>query len=330
MNPIQFKEKFKSRIFHIDSANFNEEAIKLFRFQASENPVYRQYIDLLGIDADSVEFVEEIPFLPISFFKTHKIKTGDYLIQRYFESSGTTGMVRSRHLIADTLFYEKVSEKIFSRFYGKLSDYSLLALLPSYKENPNSSLIYMIDSFMKKCDHEHSGYYDVEGLLSRLKSLEKIKKKILVVGVTYALMDFASDFDGQLSNCIVIETGGMKGRRKEMLREEVHEYLSLKLGVNEIHSEYGMTELLSQAWSKGNGNFQGPPWMKILVRDINDPFELLQTGKTGGINVIDLANVDSCAFIATEDLGRVCDDETFNVLGRFDNSDLRGCNLMYF
>lgn len=310
--------------------DFNSAALDVFRFQAAMNPVYRDYISHLRIRVDDVDDISKIPFLPIGFFKSHDIITAGLQPEIIFTSSGTTGQQASRHLVHDVSFYKKVFMAAFKKFYGDVADFCILALLPSYLERSGSSLVCMADELIIQSRHPASGFYlhDLNSLHKQLTALEASRQPVILLGVTYALLDLAEQFPMAMQHTTIMETGGMKGRRKEMLREEVHEILKLAFHVPLIHSEYGMTELLSQAYSKGNGKFECPPWMKILVRDIHDPLGMPEVGKTGVINIIDLANVDSCSFIATEDLGRVHPDGNFEVLGRFDNSDLRGCNLM--
>lgn len=310
---------------------FKKIVLDVFRYQATENEVYRQYLVALKVDVDKVTELEQIPFLPIEFFKTHVIVTdtrNKNQEPRIFTSSGTTGSVQSKHYVSDISIYEKSYRKGFEYFYGNIEEYCILALLPSYLEREGSSLIYMTNDLIKKSKHPESGFYlnNYDQLLLKLKQLQG--QKILLLGVTYALLDLVEKQNLKLENTIVMETGGMKGKREELVREELHERLCKGFGVDVIHSEYGMTELLSQAYSKGNGVFTCPPWMKVLIRDTNDPFTILPHNKTGGINVIDLANINSCSFIATQDLGRTLSDNSFEVLGRFDNSDIRGCNLL--
>lgn len=312
-------------------------ALAVFRYQAEENEVYRQYINALKVDVDTITELEQIPFLPIEFFKTYKIITGSKKQEPrsksqeevIFTSSGTTGTAQSKHYVSDISIYEKSYQKGFEHFYGNIEEYCILALLPSYLEREGSSLIYMMEDLIKKSKHPESGFYlnNYDELVLKLKQLKD--QKTILIGVTYALLDLAElSGNGDYKNLIVMETGGMKGKRREMVREELHATLCKGFGVDVIHSEYGMTELLSQAYSKGNGVFDCPPWMKILIRDTNDPFTILPHNKTGGINVIDLANINSCSFIASQDLGRALSDNSFEVLGRFDNSDIRGCNLL--
>lgn len=325
------KQYFKSKIFKIESdAEFESLALKLFRFQAEENDVYRQYLDLLGVIPRQINSLQQIPFLPISFFKSHKVTTGSFDPKKVFSSSGTTGQQVSKHYVEDPELYEKSCRLGFERVYGPVKDYCVLALLPSYLERSGSSLIYMAEKMIEASADPESSFYlhDLEKLYAVLQDKIKSGQKTLLLGVSFALLDFAETYSLPESHLIVMETGGMKGRRKEMIREELHALLCRGLGVKSIHSEYGMTELMSQAYSRGSGKFTTPPWMKVLVRETDDPFTAAKPGKTGGINVIDLANVDSCAFIETQDLGRIYADASFEVMGRFDNADIRGCNLM--
>lgn len=334
----------KQAVQTFNKDSFQSLALEIFRHQAVHNPIYAQYIHHLGIQPRQINLLEQIPFLPIELFKQHRIVTKnqgscvDSLSQAevIFESSGTTGQQRSRHYVADPTFYLDISESIFEHFYGPLADYHILALLPSYLERNNSSLVYMVNHFITRTRSNYSGFFlnDINSLVIRLKELsQNVQKKILLIGVTFALLDLAESnhdlsFLQDTPNLIVMETGGMKGRREELLREEVHEILTKAFRVPTIHSEYGMTELLSQAYSKGEGIFQFPSTLRILLRDVNDPFYISNALKSGGINVIDLANVDSCSFIETKDLGSFTSEGQFRILGRFDNSDIRGCNLM--
>lgn len=305
-------------------------ALEIFQFQAKNNVVYGEFLNHLHIDIQSIDKVEKIPFLPIQFFKSHQVLSSNEAIQSLFLSSGTTGNKQSKHFVADLSIYKKSFTKGFEHFYGAIEDYTVLALLPSYLERDGSSLIYMVNDFIRKSKNEKSGFYlnNLEELAQNLIELDKKNEKILLIGVSFALLDLIEKHKFQLKNTIVMETGGMKGRRKELIREELHQILRDGFGVENTHSEYGMTELLSQAYSKGNGIFECPPWMKILTRDTEDALTILPEGKSGGINIIDLANVNSCSFIATQDLGKTYPNGTFEVLGRFDNSDIRGCNLM--
>lgn len=324
-------ESVRKRIFSIQSdADFEACALAVFHLQYKNNVVYRQFVEGLKINPNAVSSQQKIPFLPIGFFKTHAIITAHTEAEIIFTSSGTTGNSTSAHLVADISLYQESYLKAFEHFYGKPQDYCIIALLPSYSERSGSSLIYMVDDLISKSNHPLNGYYlkSDEKLVEVLMRLKSTKQKTLLIGVTYALLDFADAHHVNLNHCIIMETGGMKGKRKELVREDLHRQLKSAFAVNEIHSEYGMTELLSQAYSKGNGIFQCPPWMRVEAREIDDPLSPALTQKTGGLNVIDLANLNSCSFIATQDLGKVYPDKSFEVLGRFDNSDIRGCNLL--
>lgn len=321
----------KQQVFSINNqSQFEETALQVFRYQAERCAVYHEFISNLKIDTATIDSIEKIPFLPVGFFKSHHVLSGIDRIQLTFTSSGTTGMINSRHQVADISWYEESFRRGFALFYGELSKYTILALLPSYLEREGSSLIYMAEDFVKQSENPDSGFYlyNHEDLYRQLKKQQQAKKPTLLIGVTFALLDFAENQPIDFPELIVMETGGMKGRRKEMIRQELHQTLCTGFGVSAIHSEYGMTELLSQAYSKGEGIFSCPPWMKVITRDINDPFTPLKIDRTGGVNVIDLANINSCSFIATQDLGKVYADGSFEVLGRFDNSDIRGCNLL--
>lgn len=309
---------------------FEQKALDIFRYQFENNSIYRSFCDLLYKHPSDIKNLEEIPFLPISFFKSHEVASFQTKAEAIFTSSGTTGSITSKHHVKDLTLYETSFLKGFNLAYGNIEEYVVLALLPSYLERTGSSLVYMADHLIKKSNHEDSGFYlhDYFALSEKLKSLDISGQKILLIGVSFALLDLVENYHFSLKNTIIMETGGMKGKRKEMIREELHEVLCKGFGVSEIHSEYGMTELLSQAYSKGKGFFTTPPWMKILVRDPEDPFTILPHSKTGGLNIIDLANIHSCSFIATQDLGVTYHDNTFSIVGRFDNSDIRGCNLM--
>ncbi len=318
------------KIFNIQTPqDFKTVALAVFNFQYENVNVYRQFCEALKVDPKKITTIAEIPFLPIQFFKSHTINAEGYNEDTIFTSSGTTASVTSKHYVANTKLYEESFNKAFKKQYGNPTEYTILALLPSYLEREGSSLIYMVDSLIKQSENEHSGFYldDMDALIEKLTLLEAKGQKTILLGVSYALLDLIETQSFQLKNTIVMETGGMKGRRKEMIKEELHAVLQQGFGVSEIHSEYGMTELLSQAYSTGNGIFTCPPWMKILTRDTEDPFTYVD-GKTGGINVIDLANLYSCGFIATQDLGKLHKNNSFEVLGRFDDSDIRGCNLM--
>jgi len=318
-------------IFNIsDVRKFEAEALKIFRHQAKNNKVYKQFLNLIKIDPLTINKIEKIPFLPVEFFKSHQILSNKDQVTRTFSSSGTTGSVQSQHFVTDLKIYEESFKRGFEYFYGNIEDYTVLALLPGYLEREGSSLIYMVDQLIKDSRSKDSGFYlnELDQLSELLTTLDSGGNKVLLIGVTYALLDLIEDHTFKLNNTIVMETGGMKGKRKELIRSELHKILSDGFGLEDIHSEYGMTELLSQAYSKGGGIFQSPPWMKIMIRDTEDPFHHLTYGRTGGINIIDLANINSCSFIATQDLGRKISEEKFEILGRFDHSDIRGCNLM--
>lgn len=329
--PVSFPMPDISKIFSISSLSlFKEAALDVFTFQFHNNPVYRQFCRLLGRNPENVNTLERIPFLPIEFFKSHVIVSNQREAEITFTSSGTTGTQKSRHLVTDISIYERSYREGFKYFYGDIEEYTVLALLPSYLEREGSSLIYMVQDLIVRSKNDESGFYlnELDILKDKLTRLDRSGRKILLIGVSFALLDLIEQFQLDLNHTIVMETGGMKGRRKEMIRKELHQLLCTGLGVERIHSEYGMTELLSQAYSKGDGIFECPPWMKILVRDPEDALEYLPTGKTGGLNVIDLANVNSCSFIATQDLGKITGTGKIEILGRFDNTDIRGCNLM--
>ncbi len=319
------------RIFNISNQkDFNELALEVFSYQYQHNQVYREFCQLLKRNPENVSTIEKIPFLPIDFFKNKKVVSGTNPEEIIFTSSGTTGAATSKHYVTNLKVYEQSFLKAFELFYGKPEEMVILALLPSYLERQGSSLIYMADSLIKRSKYSESGFYldDLEGLQKKLSALDRSGKNILLLGVSFALLDLVENYDLNLKNTTIMETGGMKGRRKEMIREELHQILSKGFGVEKIHSEYGMTELLSQAYSKGDGIFETPPWMKILIRDAEDALSYQPQYKTGGINVIDLANFNSCSFIATQDLGRKIKENKIEILGRFDNSDIRGCNLL--
>lgn len=320
-----------SSIFSISTpSEFKEGSLQVFRYQFENNPVYQQFSQLLDRTPGNVTAIEEIPFLPIQFFKSHQILSSEAPPEVTFSSSGTTGSITSKHQVTDVSVYEESFRKGFHYFYGDIREYAVLALLPSYLEREGSSLIYMVQDLIKKSENPHSGFYlhDLKGLAEKLRALDAENQKVLLIGVSFALLDLVESCSFELKNTVIMETGGMKGRRRELIREELHQVLKSGFGVEKIHSEYGMTELLSQGYSKGDGIFECPPWLGILVRDPEDALSLLPEGKTGGLNIIDLANVNSCSFIATQDLGRRLNDGTLEILGRFDNSDIRGCNLM--
>lgn len=316
-------------VFETDNARFTDAALALFRVQARENIVYKDYLEALRVDPAGIRDLLNIPFLPIRFFKSHMVTSGQFDPELVFESSGTTGMIPSRHFVRSAGLYEDSFMRGFEIFYGPVKEWCILGLLPSYLEREHSSLVYMVNTLIRKSGHPQSGFFlnDLAGLKQRLFEIEKNGQKTLLIGVSFALLDFALAFPMPLRHTVIMETGGMKGRKKEMLREEVHEMLKRAFGLTEIHAEYGMTELLSQAYSKADGLFYAPPWMRVLVRDDEDPLEISTQG-AGAINIIDLANQDSCAFIATDDVGRIYAHGGFEVLGRLDGSDLRGCSLL--
>ncbi|WP_159636184.1 acyl transferase [Sphingobacterium composti Ten et al. 2007 non Yoo et al. 2007] len=321
----------KENVFSIKNEDeFNQMALEIFKYQFENNKVYQQYVQNLHINTSTIIHYTQIPFLPIQFFKTQRVATVECKPQITFSSSGTTGMTNSEHHVFDLGWYEMSFRKAFKQFYGDIEDIAFLALLPSYLEREGSSLIYMVDDLIKSSQHSESNYflYNHNDLFMTLQQLQNKRTKTILIGVTYALLDFAEKYKIDFPELIVMETGGMKGKRKEMIREELHQILCNGFGVATIHSEYGMTELLSQGYSKGQGLFNSPNWMKILIRDTNDPLSLLQNSNTGAINIIDLANIHSCAFIATQDLGKIHIDQSFEILGRFDNADIRGCNLL--
>jgi len=331
IRPVKRKMEFKNRIFGpLNEGDFNATALDIFHFQYHRNEIFRRYADTLGNAPEEITHYSQIPFLPVSFYKTHPVVSGTSIPEKIFLSSGTTGMERSRHRITDLSVYDESLLKGFEIFYGPVDAYTVFALTPDPQQNPDSSLIYMISKWIQKSRSAVSGFY-----LDRPKVLAKLLaghqssgEQILLIGLSYALVDFAEQFPRALPGVIIMETGGMKGKRKEMIREELHAFLCERFRCKNIHSEYGMTELLSQAYAKEDGCFKTPPWMKVLVRDTNDPLSLVPDGRTGGINIIDLANFNSCSFLALQDLGKMNADGTFEVLGRYDFSDLRGCNLM--
>lgn len=322
----------RDRIFNIKSeSEFSEIALEVFHYQYDRNPVYQHFTDCLGKQASSIKSLSEITFLPVEFFRNHKIITGDLPVEKIFESSGTTGVTPGKHFVCDLSIYEESFLNSFRMFYGNPEEYVIGALLPSYTEREGSSLVYMADNLIKRSNNKQSGFYkdNTENLISSLTQAKKANRKSFLLGVSFALLDLAEDISPDLKDVIVMETGGMKGRRKELTRSDLHSILKERFNVSAIHSEYGMTELMSQAYSKGEGIFYCPPWMKIILRDPQDPLTLFtESGRTGGINIIDLANINSCSFISTGDLGKLHDDGGFEVLGRFDNSDIRGCNLL--
>ena len=344
-----------NRIFNVNESNFHDLALEIFQFQYQHNPIYRTYIDTLRFNPKTINRLSDIPFLPIGFFKTHYVASTEFEAAYEFESSGTTKTGNSRHPVKDIEIYRRSFTTVFELFYGQVEGWCIIGLLPSYLERNNSSLVFMVSELIRKSMHEQSGFYlnEYEKLYEILKNLEARKQKTLLIGVTYALLDFAEKYSLPLTHTTVMETGGMKGRRDEIVREEVHDLLKSKFQLDFIHSEYGMTELLSQAYSKGDGIFYCPPWMKVLIRNEEDPLEVQNSESAvqisefgvqridsqlpthqapltakGVINIIDLANIYSCSFIATDDAGKLYADGSFEVLGRIDNSDIRGCSLM--
>ena len=328
--------KFIEQLFDFNISSFEEKALAIFRFQALHNLVYKEYLELLRIDPNKIERLVDIPFLPIRFFKSHTVVTGPVEPELIFESSGTTGLQTSRHLVKDASVYRQSFLEGFDQFYGKPEDWCIIGLLPSYLERKHSSLVYMVEELVRLTAHKHSGFYlyDHNRLHEVLQELEGTKQKTLLIGVTFGLLDFAEQYSMELKHTQVMETGGMKGRREEWTRSEVHAYLQSRLGVEQVHSEYGMTELLSQGYSTGNGLFRPCSTMRVLIREDEDPFHVSDfqgadlQGRRGIINVIDLANIWSCSFIATDDAGTLYPDGSFEVLGRVDHSDIRGCSLM--
>lgn len=319
------------QIFSIQSEeDFQNVALEVFRYQAQENEVYKNFLNFLNVDYSTVKHTNEIPFLPIQFFKKYNLISGNRAVEKVFTSSGTTGMSTSKHLVTDLALYHYSLEKCFEQFYGPLSDYTIFALLPSYLERTGSSLIDMVEYWIEKSGSDKSGFYlyNHDELYENLIAHEKTSKKAILIGVSFALLDFVENYNMKLKHTIVMETGGMKGRKKEITREELHTILKDGFGTNEIHSEYGMTELLSQGYSRGDLTFKSPNWMRIMIRETEDPLSYVEQGKTGGVNVIDLANYNSISFIATDDLGKKVATNQFEILGRFDHSDVRGCNLM--
>lgn len=323
------KCEHEDKVFSVEKDGFEGLALEIFRFQYLHNPIYHQYVKTIGVVGEQVKRLRDIPFLPVSFFKTHTLCTGSFEPEAIFESSGTTQTVNSRHYIKNLSLYRQSFMQCWQQFYGPVTDWCIIGLLPSYLERKNSSLVVMADELVRQSNHPQSGFYlyEHEQLAEVLQNLDVSAQKTLLIGVTFALLDFAEKFAMPLSHTTIMETGGMKGRRKEMTRPEVHAILQQAFGTKNIHSEYGMTEMLSQAYAVQDGIFQTPEWMKVLVRQDDDPFDLRESG-SGVINVIDLANIYSCSFIATDDIGKIYADGNFEVQGRTDNSDIRGCSLM--
>lgn len=318
-------------IFEVETKTFDDLALEVFRYQYENNAVYREFCNLLSKKTAAVQSIEDIPFLPIELFKTHRVVSGNAPVQKVFRSSGTTGSINSSHHVSDLTCYEESFTRCFKRFFGAADKYCLLALLPSYLERNDASLVYMIEHLISQTKHPYSGFflYNQEDLKNTLTRLDAMDQPVLLIGVTFALLDFAEKYPLQLNHALIMETGGMKGRRREMIREELHQRLKDGFGTDKIYSEYGMTELLSQAYYLEDKKFHPPPWMRVRIRDVNDPLQPAEDGSTGAINIIDLANLDSCSFIATADLGKAYPDGTFDVTGRMDQGDIRGCNLMW-
>jgi hypothetical protein len=326
--------ELQDKVFTVSNEQFERVALEVFRVQYAENSVYRAFADALRIDVRKVNSVASVPFLPVSFFKNLDVVTGSFSPEAVFESSGTTQTGNSRHIIKSLEIYRESFMRGFERFYGQVTDWCIVGLLPSYLERKNSSLVVMVDELIRQSKHPRSGFYlyDHDALIQLINKNELARQRTLLIGVTFALLDLAEKFKTTLKYTTVMETGGMKGRRKEITRAEVHELLKNAWELNEVHSEYGMSELLSQAYSHGDGIFNCPPWMKIIIRDEDDPRAIKEpsdTTQNGLINIIDLANIYSCSFIATDDMGKLHPDNSFEVIGRMDSSDVRGCSLMY-
>lgn len=330
MNQTLTEQHLRRQLFTTPPENFEQLALEVFHYQARHCAVYRQFLSYYQTDISRIQQITAIPFMPVEVFRHHTVISDGKVPQLVFESSTTTGDIPAKHAVADRDIYHESLLKGFSSRYGHPSQYAMLALLPSYLERGHSSLVHMVQQLMEASAHPANGFYlyDHEALALQLAALENKGQPTLLIGVTYALLDFAAQYPMPLKHTIVMETGGMKGRRKEMIREEVHQQLTAAFGVPEIHSEYGMTELLSQAYSTGSGRYTTPPWMRVLVRDAYDPMDYLPTGSTGQLNIIDLANLYSCSFLSTSDLGQLHADGTFSVIGRQDISQVRGCNLM--
>ncbi len=337
LNNLKHHNDFEREIFDFNISAFEDLALELFRFQYQRNPVYNRYVNTIGVLPGNVKKITEIPFLPIIFFKTHQVTTTEFHPEAIFESSGTTQTTSSKHFVKHISLYKKSSLRAFNLFYGDPAKWCIIGLLPSYLERKNSSLVVMTDELIRQSAHARSGFYlyQFEELKELLMELETAGQKTLLIGVTFALLDFAESFPLRLNHTIIMETGGMKGRKEEITRQTVHEIIKKHMGVQHVHSEYGMTELLSQAYSHADGLFISPPWMRILLRNEDDPFALQEFSHansaksfTGIINVIDLANMYSCAFIATDDVGKLYHNGSFEVLGRVDSSDIRGCSLI--
>jgi hypothetical protein len=329
---MEFQINYKNRIFSPHFENFDETAMELYYFQATNNPVYRNYHFFLGINPHTIQNIKQIPFLPIKFFSTQNVICENLNYQLVFHSSGTTSLRPGKHYVTDPDLYLESLSAGFKFFYGDPAEYIILALIPSYLQNPHSSLGFMVNELIKQSMNKYSGFYldDPKKFISTLNLIKNLSKRTLIIGLSYALVDVFNDNPYDLSTAIIMETGGMKGRKKEMTREELHTFITSLTNQQEIHSEYGMTELFSQAYSDGKGVFKTVPWMKVLITEPNDPFNFLEIGENGLINIIDLANRNTCSFIATRDTGKMLAGDKFEVTGRMDQSELRGCNLLYF
>lgn len=327
------RKKLQEKVLNLKLKDFEATALEVFHYQFENNQIYQNFVKALDKKPEQIQSLRQIPFLPIEFFKSHTVASNSLETQKIFESSATTSQVTSKHFIKELVFYEKLSLQIFEQFYGNIKNYHILALLPSYLERDTSSLVYMVQHFIQKSQSKEAGFYlnNPSELIQNIQVLQKKSdRKVLLLGVTFALLDLAENYDLDLSKVIVMETGGMKGRRKEMIRAEVHQILKQKLNLAKVHSEYGMTELLSQAYSLGDEIFELPKTMRIILRNTYDPLEVSPELQSGVMNIIDLGNIDSCAFIATQDLAQKETNNAWKILGRVDNSDIRGCNLMYF
>ena len=323
-------QKIREKLLEFDGRNFDALAMDIFRWQAAHNPVYSRYLALLGVNPGDISSPDEIPFLPVSAFRKQRVVSGKRKTERIFESSSTGASIPGKHHVADLSLYKTSILQAFRKFYGDPERYQIYPLLPSYLERKNASLVHMVKILMDAGKQKEVNFYlhNYGQLAEDLQRHGRGKRKILLIGVTFALLRFAAEYPMDLSRAIVMETGGMKGRGRELTREEVHERLKSAFGLQCVHSEYGMTEMLSQAYSAGEGLFEPAPGMKVSIRDLQDPFELKSAGQTGVIRIIDLANLYSCSFLETSDLGKVHPDGRFEVLGRIDHSEVRGCNLM--
>jgi hypothetical protein len=325
-----FEKRFKDKVFHLSEKDMEAAALTLFLWQAQNNPIFARWLNLLRLAPTAISKLEAIPFMPVGFFKTHQVVSGGKAPEFSFETSGSTGSLPGYHHVVDLNLYRQSAINGFEQVWGPLSEWCFLALLPGYIERPNASLVYMIQTFMEQSGHPDNGYFlhDFERLSTTIQRLQRQKAKVMLLGVTFALLDFSELHPADFSGITLIETGGMKGKRQELVREEVHQKLQKAFNLSKVGSEYGMTELLSQAWSLGGGLFRCPPWMRVFVADPNDPLAPVKRTGKGAICVLDLCNIYSCAFLATQDVGEVFPDGSFEILGRFDHAELRGCNLM--